>query len=49
MNDKFELAVRACGGPVTHLSKDNYSLPRIMLSEDYNSLTLLRYKNVCVI
>lgn len=49
MNDKFELAVRACGGPVTHLSKDNYALPRIMLSEDYNFLTLLRYKNVCVI
>ena len=49
MDDVFKLAVRACGGPVTEASSDLYSLPRIMLLEDYSYLTLLRYKNVCVI
>lgn len=49
MSDKFELAVRACGGPVTNLSTDYFALPRIMLTEDYTYLTLLRYKKICVI
>lgn len=49
IDPRIKLAVCSCGGPVTSHHTDLFSLPRIMMDSNFNSLSLLRTKNVVVI